>query len=310
MRIFDPGFGRSYKHNTKRIINKDGSFNVVRKGIRKQRYQSLIKMNTRQFIGFTVLVYIGINLLFAIAYYAAGVEHLRVTSSYITVDGFGKAFYFSMQTFTTVGFGSIFPTDPLSNFISGMEAMAGWMFFALATGLVYGRFSLPSARILFSDNALISPHKGGNALMFRIVNRRPNVLMEMEAKVMLALDVDMGEEVLRRYFNLKLEASSIHFFPLTWTIVHPIDDSSPFHELSKQELLDRRAEVLILIKGYDDTFSQHVHIRFSYTAEEWVWGAKFIRNFYARDDGFIEIDIDGVHKYEKVELESSGIQGS
>ena len=310
MRIFDPGFGRSYKHNTKRIINKDGSFNIVRKGIRKQRYQSLIKMNTRQFIGFVILVYISINLLFAFAYYMAGVEHLNVTSKLITVDGFGKAFYFSMQTFTTVGFGSIFPTDQLSNFISGMEAMAGWMFFALATGLVYGRFSLPSARILFSDNALISPHKGGKAFMFRIVNRRPNVLMEMEAKVMLALDVDMGEEVLRRYFNLKLETSSIHFFPLTWTIVHPIDDSSPFHELTVQELKDRRAEVLILIKGYDDTFSQHVHIRFSYTADEWVWGAKFVRNFYARDDGNIELDIDGVHTYEKVEFEGPDTEGS
>jgi inward rectifier potassium channel len=175
------------------------------------------------------------------------------------------------------------------------------MFFAIATGMVYRRFSRPSARILFSNNALISPYKDGTALMFRIVNRRPNVLMEVEARVMLALDMDEGEETMRRYFNLKLETTSIHFFPLSWTIVHPIDDTSPMQNLSAEDMFRKKAEVLILMKAFDETFSQHVHVKFSYTADEIVWNARFIRNFKANTTGEIELDIDAVHDYEKLD---------
>ncbi|MBR9918127.1 K+ channel, inward rectifier [bacterium] len=300
MKFFDPGLGRAYRHNTQRVINKDGTFNIRRTGIRKQPYQSMLRMSATRFFTMMVLWYLAVNIAFSLVYLLIGVEHLEISSSQININPFLKALFFSMQTFTTVGFGSIFPTDPLSNFVSGMEAMAGWIFFALATGLVYGRFSRPSARILFSNNALISPYQDGKALMFRIVNRRPNILMEMDAKVMLTMDVDLGKEVVRRYYNLKLETSSIHFFPLSWTLVHPLDESSPFHGLSKEELAKRNAEVLILIKGFDDTFSQHVHVRFSYVVDEIVWNARFIRNFYADEEGLINLDIDRVHEYEKL----------
>lgn len=301
MRLFDPGLGRNYSHNTKRIINKDGSFNIKRKGIRTLAYQSMLKMSRTRFIGNIVLVYLGVNIFFTLIYMLIGTDSLSYGGEHADMNPFLKGLFFSMQTFTTVGFGSIYPNDPLANFVSGMEAMTGWIFFAIATGLVYGRFSRPSARILFSNNALISPFKDGKALMFRIVNRRPNVLMEMEAKVMLALDVDEGEEVMRRYFNLKLDTASIHFFPLSWTIVHPLNDSSPFHGLTQEDLKNKSAEVLILIKGFDDSFSQHVHIGFSYTHDELVWNAKFVRNFEANQDGEIELDIDAVHNYQKLD---------
>ena len=295
---FDPGLGRDYAHNTKRIINKDGSFNVRRKGVRTQLYQTMLRMSKTRFILYICLFYLAANLLFTLAYLFVGTDGIVLASGQMQLSPFQKALFFSMQTFTTVGFGSIFPSDPMANFISGMEAMTGWLFFAVATGLVYGRFSRPSARILFSNNALISPHEGGKALMFRVVNRRPNVLMEMEAKVMLALDQDEGEEVHRKYFNLKLSNSSVHFFPLSWTLVHPLDDKSPLYGLDPQELEARSAEVLILIRGFDDTFSKHVHIRFSYTYDEFVYNARFIRNFESMENGVIQLDIDGVHHYE------------
>ena len=303
MRLFDPGLGRDYAHNTKRIINKDGTFNVVRKGIRRQRYQELLQMDGWKFFLNITVVYLLFNILFAIAYLVIGTDSISFGNKDIEqMSPILKALFFSMQTFTTVGFGSIYPNDAIANFVSGMEAMSGWLFFAVATGLVYGRFSKATARILFSNNAIVTPYKGGTAVMFRVVNRRPNVLMEMEAKVMMAMDVDEGEEVLRRYFNLKLEASSIHFFPLSWTLVHPIVEGSPLYGLNKDDLEAKSAEMLILIKGFDDTFSKHVHLRFSYTYDEWVWGAIFKRNYEAMENGEIMLDIDAVHDYEKVEL--------
>lgn len=300
MNSFDPGFGQKYAHNTKRIINKDGTFNIIRKGIRNQRFQTLVEMSSKRFAVGVVLVYLILNIAFAIVYLILGVDNLLFIGKADSFPPVLKAFYFSMQTFTTVGFGSIFPADNVTNFVSGMEAMVGWMFFAIATGMVYRRFSRPSARILFSNNALVSPYKQGQALMFRIVNRRPNVLMEVEARVMLAIDMDEGEETHRRYFNLKLETSSIHFFPLSWTIVHPLDDSSPVYQLGKEDFERKKAEVLILIKAFDETFSQHVHLKFSYTADELVWNARFIRNFKSLNSGQIELDIDAVHNYELI----------
>lgn len=299
-RTFDPGFGQKYAHNTKRIINKDGTFNITRKGIRKQWFQQLVEMSSAQFVLLTSIVYILINVAFALIYVLVGVENLAFYSTKFELHPFLKAFFFSMQTFTTVGFGSIWPEDSLSNLVSGIEAMTGWMFFALATGLVYRRFSRPTARILFSNNALIAPYRGGKAIMFRLVNRRPNVLMEMHARVMLAVDMDEGEEVNRRYFNLALETNSIHFFPLSWTVVHPLTENSPVYGFTQKDFQNKNVEILILVKGFDETFSQDVHIRFSYTYDELVWNAKFVRNFKSLDNGQIELDIDGVHNYKLV----------
>jgi inward rectifier potassium channel len=152
--------------------------------------------------------------------------------------------------------------------------------------LVYGRFSRPSARLLFSNHALIAPYKEGSSLQFRIVNRRKNVLLEMEARVMLMAADLSDESSFRKYYNLRLETPNIHFFPITWTLVHSIDERSPLFG------------ILILIKGYDETFGQNVHVRFSYKWDEIIWGAKFIRNYHTSEDGSIEVHIDQVHNYE------------
>lgn len=300
---YDPGLGKSYDKRTARIINKDGSFNVNRHGVRRLHYQWLLQTSNLEFYATIVGAYLLFNILFALVYMGVGIEKLGGKVDMWAFPDFFKALFFSMQTFTTVGYGSVFPLGGMVSFIAGMEAMVGLLFFAVATGLVYGRFSRPSARILFSNNALISPYRDNDtALMFRLVNRRLNVLMEMEARVIVAMDVDESEEVRRSFFRLELETSSIVFFPLTWTIVHPINKNSPFQGLTHEDLLKRDTEILILVKGYDETFSQHVHVRFSYTADELVWGAKFVRNFQSTDDGVVELDIDHVHLHEPADL--------
>ena len=300
----DPGFGRSYESRTTRVINKDGSFNVERKGGGfnfRDTYQWLIGMSWISFLGISLLTYLIINCLFALIYFFIGVESLTFEKQ-DTLWDFSHAFFFSVQTFTTVGYGAISPVGLSAQFVASIEAMIGLMSFALATGLLYGRFSKPSTRVLFSHKALIAPYKGINSLQFRVVNQRSNVLMEMHARVMLALTDPEVDGYNKNYYFLNLETPEIQFFPLSWTIVHPIDSESPFYGLTAKELEKREAEVMIQIKGFDDSFSQTVHIRSSYLHNEIVWGGKFIRNFYPDESGKIVVDTQRVHDYEPAPL--------
>jgi inward rectifier potassium channel len=298
----DPGLGEIYNRKTKRVINQDGTFNVVRKGMKSHLYQDLIDMDKWKFFSLLILLYLVLNGIFAAIYTSIGIDSLGGTMVNNSLPHYVHAFFFSMQTFTTVGFGAIFPKDPATNFIAGMEAMAGLLFFALATGMVYGRFSKPSAKILFSKNALISPFKEGNALMLRLVNRRANVLMDMDARVFLVLAETSESGTNRKYYSLKLEIDSIAFFPLSWTLVHAIDEDSPLNGLTHKEMRDMDAEVIVLLRGFDETFGQQVQARYSYVCGEMIWGAKFVKNFSTDENGEIILDIEGVHLFEKTVL--------
>jgi inward rectifier potassium channel len=297
----DPGLGEIYNRKTKRVINQDGTFNVVRKGMKSHLYQDLIDMNKWKFFSLLILLYLVLNGIFAAIYTSIGIDSLGGTMVNNSLPHYIHAFFFSVQTFTTVGFGAIFPKDPATNFVAGMEAMAGLLFFALATGMVYGRFSKPSAKILFSKNALISPFKEGNALMLRLVNRRANVLMDMDARVFLVLAETSESGTNRKYYSLKLEIDSIAFFPLSWTLVHSIDEDSPLHGLTHKEMRDLDAEIIVLIRGFDQTFGQQVQTRYSYVCGEMIWGAKFVKNFSTDENGEIILDIEGVHAFEMLD---------
>ncbi len=247
-----------------------------------------------------VLSYVIFNSLFGLVYFLVGVSNLKGITGPTPVEYYFNCFFFSVQTSTTIGYGGIIPEGLLANFIVTIEAMAGVLAFALITGLLYGRFSHPFSRILYSKNAIVAPYKGINSLQFRIVNQRNNNLMDLEAKVMAVL---VDKNFNRKYYDMKLERYSIHFFALSWTVVHPIDNDSPIFEKSLEELKEKQFEILILIKGYDDTFNQVVHSRYSYTFEEIVWGAKFIRSYNTNSDGDIILKLDDIHLIEKVNLE-------
>lgn len=294
---FDPGLTQQYTGTLRRAINKDGSFNVKRRGATWRDihpYMHMLNMTWPQFFGLVFAGYLGVNTVFALIYYQLGPDQLQGAYAPNAFSHFLNSFFFSAHTLTTVGYGNIAPKGAASNFVAAFEALVGLMGFAIATGIFYGRVSRPSARIGFSPNLLITPYQDGTAVEFRIVNLRRNNLMELEASVMfMAVDGPPGS--LKRSFDvLSLERKNVFFFPLTWTIVHPIDRESPFYGKTAQDLERAQAELLILIKGYDDTFSQTVHARYSYRYDEIVWGGRFSPAFRIDQAGDMVLNVDQV----------------
>ncbi len=297
----DPGLGEKYLINATRLINRDGSFNIKRYGAgfhHKDLYQFLINLTWPKFLTAIFTFYFIFNLIFAGIYILIGTNSLVGVHHENNIDSFTDTFFFSIQTFTTVGYGHIVPAGIVSNLAAAIEAMTGLLSFAIITGLLYGRFSKPSARILFSNNILVTRTDSGNALMFRIANQRNTNLMELEAKVLFSYIEGESGSQLRKYSDLKLERSSVYFFPLNWTLVHPIDEQSFLYGKTAAELEKMRAELLILVKGFDDTFSQVVHSRYSYKYDEIIWGAKFVRPYSTDEAGIVNFDLRDIHKYE------------
>jgi inward rectifier potassium channel len=193
------------------------------------------------------------------------------------------------------------PGSISANSLATVEALVGLLGFALATGILFGRFSRPSARIGFSELALIAPYENRTSLQFRIVNRRPNTLMEMEATMILMWVEGEPGKLKRSFQGLPLERDTVDFLALTWTIVHPIDESSPLFGKTKEELAQKQAEVIILIKGFDETFSQSVRSRYSYRFDEIAWNAKFTPAFDFDETGTMVLNINKVGNYKAVE---------
>ena len=302
-RIQDPGFGEKVGGRTKRIINKDGSFNTHREGVNnglRNIYQRLLSIRNVNFFLLSLGTYVLCSLVFAGVFFMIGTEHLIGVRGETAMTSFMDCFYFSTQTFTTVGYGSIAPKGVLASTVASFEAFCGLLFFAVATGLMYARFSKPKAMLLYSDNALIAPYQEGKALMFRLANQRTNVLMELQARVILMMRSDKDDNTSRKYFELPLEIGKVIFLPLSWTLVHKIDDKSPLADYNEQDLIDLDAEVMILISGFDDTFNQTVHSRYSYVASEFVWNARFKKAFKIDQNGDAILDLPAIHDYEIV----------
>jgi len=158
---------------------------------------------------------------------------------------------------------------------------------ALWTGLLFARFSRPIAALIFSEHAIIAPYRDRSALMFRVVNGRTNQMVELKATVLFSRIVNG----MRKYDNLVLERSGVVFFPLSWTVVHPIDEKSPLFKLSREDLERSDAEVMILITGTDETFSQSVHARSSYKPNEIQFGKKFASIYEPLENGIASIDV-------------------
>lgn len=240
-----------------------------------------------------------VNTIFAFLYLAGGVENFEGIKTNSTFDRFVNEFFFSTQTFTTVGYGRINPVGVYSNIVSSVESLAGLLSLALATGLLYGRFSRPVAKIIYSDNAIIAPFRGLNAFQFRIANmKNDHDMIDVETEVILSKE----EQNSRKFFNLKLEYRKISFFNASWTVNHIINEESPLYGLTKTDLKESDCEFLILIKGYDNTFAQYVNSRYSYTYNELVWGARFANIYGRSEDGRAMIELDKISLIEKAEL--------
>jgi inward rectifier potassium channel len=298
----DLGFGSVVaRESRKRLLNRDGTFNVRREGLgyweALSAYHYFITISWPKFLGYVAGAYVVLNALFAAAFVACGAGALTGFSNEGAMERFTRAFFFSVHTLATIGYGNIVPVTFAANLMVALESLVGLLGFSIIAGIMFARFARPRAEIAFSKIAVVAPYRGKTALMFRIVNKKRNEIVEMEAKVLLARRKRGGDATDREFIPLKLERERVVFFPLAWTIVHPIDDTSPLNNCSPNDLRALDAELLILLNGFDETFSQTVHTRSSYKVDEIVWGARFRNMFNPLDsDGTISVDIRKLHE--------------
>lgn len=303
----DLGFGSVVaRESRQRLLNRDGSFNVRREGLRfwesLSAYHYFISLSWPKFLGWVVVYYVVTNALFALLYVACGADALSAFHGEAMPLRFVEAFFFSVHTLATIGYGSVSPANLAANIVVTVESLAGILSFALVTGFVFARFARPKAHIVFSRKAVVAPYRGGRAFMFRIVNQQASQIVNLEAKVLLSRRKQDGATSMGREFvALSLERDNVVFFPLSWTLVHPIDESSPLRHWTDADLNECDAEFLILLNGFEETFSQNVHARSSYKSTEVVWGAKFRSMFNPPDeDGTISVDIRKLHDFDRV----------
>ena len=303
----DLGFGTKLNDSYSRLINKDGSFNVVHRGgswaSRANLYHRMITMPWPKFLLWVVLFYVSANVLFALMYLAAGAENLRGLDDSMHLTPFWGAYFFSAQTLTTVGYGHIAPIGFVTSIIAAVESLIGLLAFALATGLLYGRFSRPVAHIQFSKNAVFAPYLDINAWMFRIIHQTDSQLIDVEVSVTFSrLEPRPDGSPSRKYYSLPLERNKVSFFPTNWTLVHPVTNDSPLYGCTSEQLAESDAEFLILLRAMDDTFSQAVHTRYSYRFDELLWGRKFRPMFDVSTPGMVVLDMSKLDDTDEVSL--------
>lgn len=301
----DLGFGSVVGGvNEKRLLNRDGTFNPRREGMPLlaylNAYHHFLTISWKRFLVTVISGYILANAIFALAYLAVGPNSISGQDASRFGGEFGRAFFFSVETLGTIGYGNIQPDGVPANLLVAVESLSGLLMLALGTGILFARFSRPTARIVFSERGVVAPYRNITGFMIRLANGRANQLIELEAKVLFSrMDGEM-----RHYDQLTLERTRVVFFPLSWTIVHPIDEKSPMWGLTHEDLVASDAEFLFLLSGVDETFSQIVHARTSYKAEEIVFNQRFV-NIYnpVRRDGTISIDLKRLGKTELAEAE-------
>jgi inward rectifier potassium channel len=273
------GFGTNTSDYGGRFVNKEGNANIEKRGVgffeRNSWYHTLLALPRWKFFSVIFIFFIAVNLLFAVVYDLVGVDHLGGMVAHSRTEKFIEAFFFSCQTFTTVGYGRINPVGFATSSIAAMEALLGLLSFALATGLLYGRFAKPKAYLRFSENAILAPYKDITAIMFRVAPFKNTTLTDAEVKVTLGMAVDENGKTVNKFFQLPLEFSTVNTLTLSWTVVHPITEESPLYKFTADDYANTQGEILVFIKAFDDMFSNTVVARTSYIFKEIVIGAKF-----------------------------------
>jgi inward rectifier potassium channel len=292
----DLGFGSLALQPHYRLLNSDGSFNVRRlhEGWldRLFGYHALINMGWTSFFTLLGVWYMAINALFALGYLALGPGALQGS---FAGPRFWRAFFFSIHTFATVGYGNIVPVSFQANALVAVQTLFGLLSLAVATGLVFARFSRPNALVLYSRSALIAPYHGRTSFQFRVVNGRRSQLLNVQALVMHSRFEQAGGARVRRFYTLELERNFVAVFPANWTVVHPISPQSPLFGWTREQLREAEAEFLVLLNAVDETYSQTVYSRSSYTAHEMEWGRKFAMMFFEEGSQAV-LDLDRLNE--------------
>lgn len=302
----DTGFGTNVSSYGGRFINRDGTYNLKKTGVsfwnRFSLFHSMLNMPLWKFITVIVLFFLTINLLYTLIYYVIGAKGFTGMIANSEWDVFWELYFFSTETFTTVGYGRVNPVGRAVNMVAAIEAMSGFLSFAVATGLIYGRFAKPKSYIVFSDHALIAPYQDKKALMFRIATYKDNHnLADAEIKVNMAMQVQENEKVTYKFYELPLERSKVDTLMMNWTVVHPIDERSPLMGLTSEDCKAADVEVYVQIRGFDDVYSTNVIQRTSYTYDEIIFEAKFVTMYHESEDGKTTIlELDKLSEYNRL----------
>jgi len=286
----DTGFGSNASDYGGRFINRDGTFNLRKEGRpfweRFSVFHSMLNLPSWKFIVLIVCFFLVINLLYTCIYLLIGTDGFTGMIASTQWQKFKEVYFFSTETFTTVGYGRVNPIGDGTNFVASIEAMSGFLSFAVATGLIYGRFSKPKSFLVFSDHAVIAPYQDKTALMFRFVSYKDNhILTNVEIKVNIGMQVEENNKPTFKFFDLHLERSRVDSLPMNWTVVHPIDQDSPITGFSMEDMKAADVELYVLVRGFDDVYSASVLKRTSYTFEEIVFNRKFKPMYRESDDG-------------------------
>ncbi|HTL09897.1 MAG TPA: ion channel, partial [Chitinophagaceae bacterium] len=276
----DTGFGNNANDYGGRFVNRDGSFNLRREGMpywqRFSIYHSMLNLPRWKFICIIVGFFLVINLAFTLVYLLIGTHEFTGLLASTDWQKVKEIYFFSTETFTTVGYGRVNPVGDMANFVASLEAMSGFLSFAVATGLIYGRFSKPKSFLAFSDFAVVAPYQDKTALMFRFVSYKDNhILTNVEIKVNIGLQVEENGKPVYKFFDLLLERSRVDSLPMNWTVVHPIDEQSPLWSLTADDMKVADVEVYVLVRSFDDVYSNVVLQRTSYTYDEILFNRKY-----------------------------------
>ena len=289
-----------------RFLNRDGSLNIHRMQNRKRLisdlYHYFLSIPWPKFFAFVILGYLLTNFVFAALYFLCGQDALNGIQQTPAWARFADCYFFSVQTLATIGYGHISPKGFFPNILVTIQALLGMLTLALTTGILYARFSHPTAMVTFSDKAIIGPHNGNQCFYFRVANERLNQVVEAHVTVTLIKnEVTKEGENTRKFYILPLEREYSPMFALSWTVRHTIDRNSPLWNMDHSKLLEDQVEILASLSGIDEIFSQTVSARISYTADDIVYGVRF-KDILSRDNGKIRINLQGIHDVETYKL--------
>jgi inward rectifier potassium channel len=302
----DTGFGGNPDNYGGRFVNRDGTFNVRKEGVpfyhRFSLYHTMLNMPSWKFFGTLFAFYLTVNFIFGIVYYFIGPREFVGVLATTPWQFFKEMFFFSTETYTTVGYGRVNPIGDVANSIASVESMLGFLSFAIATGLLYGRFSKPKAFMLFSKDALISPYRDGSALMFRFVTYKDNHTMtNVDIKVNAALLVDENGKTTYKFYDLNLERNHVESLPMNWTVVHPLTSDSPIYDFTREDMKKADLEIYVTVRAFDDVYSNVVQQRTSYTYDEILFGRKFVQMYRESDDGKTTIvELQRIHEHKEI----------
>lgn len=267
-----------------RLVNEDGSFNIKRVGGEATKpFEHLVNVTWPIFILELIGIFILLNGVFASLYFSHGIEKLSGKALGGWED-FLHCYYFSIQTFTTVGYGYLNPQDHFTNVVSSFNSLTGLTCYALGTGLLIFRFSKAPVKIRFADKVVLTPYGDQKSLQLRLVNAGTNTLINMEASLNMTWLEEVDGQRRRKFKRLDLELDFIYLFPLNWTLIHVIDEKSPFYHKSLADLREQTAELLVMVRGYDDTYNQFIYKNHSYCIENVYENAQFSPMYQSKEE--------------------------